>query len=248
MLTNAQTEGAATVSALREFLARTPRPSCMRSDAAQTGRMLRALIDAQLDRLPLPGSGDTHARWQALGAVAGFDLSLVRLYEGHTDALAILAELDGAPPEPGTSWGVWAAEPPNARLLATGDSGTGALRLQGTKAWCSGAASLTHALVTTWNERDESVLVAVDLRQPGVKVTDSGWSAVGMRASASVDVLFDDVPARRIGAPRAYLERPGFWQGSAGIAACWHGAAASIANFVVRNVRDAHQSERPADP
>jgi hypothetical protein len=245
MLTTTQTEGAATASALREFFERTP---FTRGDAAQTGRMLHALIDARLDRLPLPGSGDTRGRWQALGAVAGFDLSLVKLYEGHTDAVAILAELDGAPPDAGTSWGVWAAEPPNARLLAVGDSGADTLRLRGTKAWCSGAASVTHALVTAWNERDESVLAAVDMRQPGVRVTDSGWSAVGMRASASVDVHFDDVPARRIGAPRAYLERPGFWQGGAGIAACWHGAAASIASFVLRNARDAHNARRPADP
>jgi alkylation response protein AidB-like acyl-CoA dehydrogenase len=243
MLTTAHTEGTATASALRDFFARTP---FSRGDAAQTGRMLLALIDARLDRPPLPGSGDTRARWQALGAVAGFDLSLVKLYEGHTDAVAILAELDGAQPEAGTSWGVWAAEPPNARLLTIRDGD--ALRLRGTKAWCSGAASVTHALVTAWNERDESVLVAVDMRQPGVRVTDSGWTAVGMRASASVDVHFDDVPAQRIGAPRAYLERPGFWQGGAGIAACWHGAAASIASFVVRNVRDARSSNRPADP
>jgi hypothetical protein len=245
MLTTAHTEGAAAASALREFFAR---PPFARGDAAQTGRMLHALIGAGLDRLPLPGSGNTLARWQALGTVAGFDLSLVKLYEGHTDALAILAELDGAPPDRDTSWGVWAAEPPNARLLATGDSGAETLHLHGTKAWCSGAASISHALVTAWNERDESVLVAVDLRQPGVRVTHSGWSAVGMQASASVDVHFDHVPARRIGGPRAYLERPGFWQGGAGIAACWHGAAARIAGFVLQSVRDARHANRPADP
>jgi alkylation response protein AidB-like acyl-CoA dehydrogenase len=185
----------------------------------------------------LPGHGETLARWQALGAVSAFDLALVKLYEGHTDALAILAELDGAQPEDGSAWAVWAAEPPTARLRATGDC-----LLQGTKAWCSGAASVTHALVTAWNERDESILAAVDLRQPGVTVTDSGWTAVGMHASASVDVHFDNVQARCIGGPRAYLERPGFWQGGAGIAACWYGAAAAIAEFVGRGAR------RRADP
>jgi alkylation response protein AidB-like acyl-CoA dehydrogenase len=221
-------------SALRAFLAETP---FERGNVVQTGELLRALIEARLDRLPMPGHGATLARWQALGAVAAHDLALVKLYEGHTDALAILTELEGPPPEDGSAWAVWAAEPPDARLRANGDC-----RLSGTKAWCSGAASVTHALVTAWNERDESVLAAVDLRQPGVTVTESGWKAVGMQASASVDVRFENVPARQIGAPRAYLERPGFWQGGAGIAACWYGATAGIAEFVLRSAR------RRADP
>ena len=132
-----------------------------------------------------------------------------------------------------------AAEPPSARLSALGDRGAETLLLQGTKAWCSGAASVTRALVTAWNEWNEPVLAAVDLGHPGVRVTDSGWHAVGMQASASVDVRFEQVLARPIGPPRAYLERPGFWQGGAGIAACWFGAAAGIAEFVARGLREA---------
>ncbi len=134
----------ATASQLRGLLADMPLERGNPKSAAQA---LRTLIDARLDRLPLPGRDSTRARWQALGAVAAFDLSLTKLYEGHTDALAILAELDGEAPEPGSSWGVWAAEPPDARVRANGDGAAGKLRL-GTKAWCSGAASITHALVT----------------------------------------------------------------------------------------------------
>ncbi|SAL25324.1 hypothetical protein AWB71_01394 [Caballeronia peredens] len=224
----------ATAPALRAFLSEMP---FERGSAQAVGDALRALIDARLDRPPLPGHGDTAERWRALGAVAAFDLSLVKLYEGHTDALAILAELAAWEAPEGSAWAVWAAEPPNARVAALGDSRDETLRLQGTKAWCSGAASVTHALVTAWNEQDESVLVAVELSHPGVRVTGSGWRAVGMRASASVDVHFEQVPARRIGLPRAYVERPGFWQGGAGIAACWFGAAAAIAEFVARDAQ-----------
>ena len=54
------------------------------------GAALRQLRDDGLDPLPLPGGGDTLRRWQALATVAGADLSLLKLYEGHTDALAIL--------------------------------------------------------------------------------------------------------------------------------------------------------------
>ncbi|WP_087048009.1 acyl-CoA dehydrogenase [Caballeronia ptereochthonis] len=223
-----------TAAALRDFLGAMP---FQRGSAAAAGRALRALIDERLDRLPLPGRGETVERWRALGAVAEFDLSLVKLYEGHTDALAILAELGAEELGEGSAWAVWAAEPPSARLSALGDRGAETLLLQGTKAWCSGAASVTRALVTAWNEWNEPVLAAVDLGHPGVRVTDSGWHAVGMQASASVDVRFEQVLARPIGPPRAYLERPGFWQGGAGIAACWFGAAAGIAEFVARDAR-----------
>ncbi|SAK45488.1 hypothetical protein AWB76_00741 [Caballeronia temeraria] len=224
----------ATLCALQGFLAEMP---YRRNSAEDAGRALHALIGAGLDRLPLPGRGDTAERWRALGAVAAFDLSLVKLYEGHTDALAILAELDGTQPEDGSAWAVWAAEPPSARLSALAGSDSQTVFLEGTKAWCSGAASVTRALVTAWNERDEPVLAAVDLRQDGVEITNAGWQAVGMKASASVDVRFERVPARIVGAPRAYLERPGFWQGGAGIAACWFGAAADIAAFVARDAK-----------
>jgi hypothetical protein len=214
-----------------------------RGSDADTARALHALIDAGFDRLPLPGHGATLERWRMLAAVAACDLALVKLFEGHTDALAIMAELgEGEVPESGQAWGVWAAEPPTARLVAKTASDTTCVTLHGTKAWCSGASSITHALVTAWNERDEPILVAVDLRQPGVRITRDGWMAVGMSASASVDVHFDHAKATSIGAPRAYLERAGFWHGGGGIAACWFGAAAAIGEFVKRD------AARRADP
>jgi hypothetical protein len=41
-------------------------------------------------------------------------------------------------------------------------------------------------------------------------------------------VLFDEVEAQAIGDPGDYLQRPGFWHGGIGIAACWYGAAREI--------------------
>lgn len=65
----------------------------------------------------------------------------------------------------------------------------------------------------------------------GVKVTGEGWHAVGMAASGSVDVCFDDAEATRVGTPGVYVHRPGFWHGGAGIAACWLGGALGIARM-----------------
>ena len=65
--------------------------------AAIAAAFARAVRSGRLD-LPLPGSGQTRERWAVLAGLAEKDLSLARLAEGHTDALAILAELGVSPP------------------------------------------------------------------------------------------------------------------------------------------------------
>ncbi|APW36309.1 acyl-CoA dehydrogenase [Rhodoferax koreense] len=191
---------------------------------------LAELVALGLDHLPLPGSGATLARWQALAAVARHDLSLAKLYEGHTDALAVLQELaagDAAPDD--AIWGTWAAEPPGQRVLIDID-GDGRVALRGHKPWCSGAASVSHGLLTAWlADGSGPQLVAVSMRQGGIEVSAQHWCAVGMADSASLDVRFDKAPARLIGKPGDYLQRPGFWQGGAGIAACWYGGTLTLA-------------------
>ena len=70
----------------------------------------RAVESGRLN-LPLPGGGQTRKRWAVLAQLGEEDLSLARLAEGHTDAVAILAELGAVTPPPGSRWGVWAAQP-----------------------------------------------------------------------------------------------------------------------------------------
>ncbi|MGC3987426.1 MAG: acyl-CoA dehydrogenase [Pseudorhodoferax sp.] len=222
-----------------------PAAPALSDAAAAPAQALRALIAADRDRLPLPGGGRSLQRWQALAQVAALDLSLAKLFEGHTDALAILAEL-GAPAAPG-AWATWCAEPPDARLQFSDPDPSGRVRLTGRKAWCSGAAGVDHALVSGWNAAGQACLAAVALDQPGVRIGTDGWHATGMAATRSVDVQFEAVPALAVGAPGAYVQRPGFWHGGAGIAACWWGGAAGIgrrahAVLAARGERvDAHQ-------
>ena len=213
--------------------------------SASPGEVLQALVDADLANLPLPGQGATLQRWRMLAAVASHDLSLAKLFEGHTDAHAILAELGAPTPAAGSTWGVWCAEAPDARLHASAPSPDGTLTLHGLKAWCSGAASLSHALVSAWNDAGEAILAAVALDQPGVAVSDQGWQAVGMAATASVDVRFNAARGVQIGAKGDYVARPGFWHGGAGIAACWYGAAAALGEVLRAACRD--KAERAAD-
>ena len=197
--------------------------------------VFRQLTEQSLADLPQPGSGRTLVRWQAFADVAAHDLSLVKLFEGHNDALAIQRELcpDVLIPA-GTTWGVWAAEPPDARVLLTWDAGNNAV-LHGRKSWCSGARTVSHALVTAWDADGSGPwLVAIKLDQPGVQVTDQGWQAVGMAGSGSVDVEFHGATGHGVGSAGSYLSRPGFWHGGAGIAVCWFGGALALAHSLRR--------------
>ncbi|MFL6586686.1 MAG: acyl-CoA dehydrogenase [Luteimonas sp.] len=178
--------------------------------------------------LPRPGSGATRERWATLAAIAAEDVCAVKVLEAHYDAQAILAEL--APDhviDDGSVYAVWAAEPPDARLeFSPGADGIGTLT--GRKAWCSGIDLVDAALVTA-HVGDDRVLVRVRRDAPGLEPVDGQWQAVGMARVQSGPVHFRSVKAEQIGAPGAYLARPGFFHGGGGIAACWFGAAAAIA-------------------
>ena len=48
------------------------------------------------------------------------------------------------------------------------------------------------------------------------------------------EVAFDAVPAVTVGGPRDYLDRPGFWHGGVGVAACWLGGVAGLYDVLAR--------------
>ncbi len=210
---------------------------------ADVARALTALVTEGALDLPLPGSGSTAQRYEALAEIAAVDLSLARLAEGHTDAMAILAE---ARREPGPGLhGVWAAEPPDARLRA--ERSAGGWTLTGRKRFASGARRLDRALVTAAADgEDGGRLFAVDLHDARVKPVDGTWPAVGMAATESLEVVFDGVSvteAAEVGRPGFYLARPGFWQGAVGVAACWYGGALGA----FRLLRERFSAGKPDD-
>jgi alkylation response protein AidB-like acyl-CoA dehydrogenase len=181
--------------------------------------------------LSLPGSGETAARWTVLAALGRVNLTVARVFEAHTDALAILAE-NGDDVPCGSTWGVFAAEAPHARLDAVTQGEQASLT--GTKPWCSLGDALDAALVTA-HVGDDRQLFRVDLRQPSVHADPPEvWVARGLRTVTSGPVHFDGTAARAVGAPGWYLTRPGFHWGGIGVAACWHGGALGLADSVRR--------------
>jgi len=199
----------------------------------------RWLEAGELD-LPMPGSGQTARRWWKLAALTERDVVAGRLAEAHTDAAAILAELDGRSPKPGELWGVWAAEAPEAVVTVAEDGDE--VVLDGTKAWCSGAGLCTHALVTARRDDNMRGLYAVDLSQPQVIPLSHSWRNAGMRGSDTRSVQLCGAAAVPVGGPGEYLTRAGFWHGAMAVAACWLGGARGVAGPLYRAVADDRSS------
>lgn len=191
--------------------------------------------------LPLAGGGHTAARFEALAEIAATDLSLARIAEGHVDAIAILGEA-GSIARRGL-YGVWAADDPRSPVTAV--RAEGGWRLSGRRRYASGARGLDRALVTAHAE-DGLRLFDIAVRSERVRPIDGSWNAVGMAATESVDVEFDEFlipPNDAVGVPDFYLERPGFRYGGMGVAACWYGGALGCLRMLRRMFGDKTPNE-----
>ena len=205
-----------------------------------TAALVRHWIDTDRLKVPLPGSGHTTERWRRLASLAEDDLVAARIAEAHLDAVAILHELGGMPSHPDQLWGVWAAEARGTSVIAATDA-DGAITLNGVKPWCSGAGFCSHALVTAvlhdFAEARRG-LFAVALENAAVAAQPNTWSNVGMADSDTRSVQFTDARAVAVGKPGDYLQRPGFWHGAIGVAACWLGGARRVAEPLYRRAAD----------
>lgn len=200
---------------------------------------LRLLLKSGDLDLPLPGSGSTPERHRRLAEFARQDVSLARLAEAHTDAVAILAEA-GRAPESGKLYGVWASESPQHTLSLSRDE-----ILRGSKAFCSGGSLLDRALVTVGTP--QPLLIDVDLRKKAdrIVIDSGGWAVIAFSETSTATVYFNEAPIERdciLGPSGWYLSRPGFWNGSCGPASCWAGGAEGLWDYCV-----AHPRENPQD-
>lgn len=196
------------------------------------------------DLVPGPGLGRTLELWETLASTAALDVGVARILEPHLDALSILdqapsgTDLGPVDGDGSSSWGVFAAEGPGARLEArpVGDG----WELDGVKPWCSLAADLSHALVTAWTPSGRR-LFAVSLRADGVDPAAGPWVSRGLQQVVSAPVAFSGVRAVPVGDDGWYLTRPGFAWGGLGVAAAWWGGAVGVA----RDLYDALGEREP---
>jgi alkylation response protein AidB-like acyl-CoA dehydrogenase len=196
---------------------------------------LRAMLD---DDMPLPGLGATPLRHRKLMELGREDLSLARLAEAHWDAVAILAEA-GRKPHAGAIYGVWASERPGQELEVVG--GESGVTIEGKKMFCSGAGLVDRALITVKGRKP--ILVDTDLRgnARNFQIDGTGWKTAAFAETRTSTVTFNGLAVSRedfVGEPGWYLERPGFWHGACGPAACWAGGAAGLVDFAAKQSRE----------
>ncbi|MER6524042.1 acyl-CoA dehydrogenase family protein [Streptomyces sp. NPDC001508] len=186
-----------------------------------------------------PRQRHTLPLWEMTTALAKADLSLARCWEGHANALVLIDAL--ATPEQkrrwfagvvehGDKWAAWSGEPqapkPGERL----SFGTTLVPvhdgwiLHGGKAFATSATGAQWAILLvdpatpggarrTREVHGRLLLLACDLSDPTVTVDASWWDPVGMRATVSHAVRFNDtfIPREHvIGGPGGYFE--GQWQ------------------------------------
>jgi hypothetical protein len=186
---------------------------------------IRELDFGENGLVPFPGGGRTPARHRALAELGRQDLSLARIAEAHSDALAIFAEA-GRAARAGELYGVWASDGAQSRVTAA-QTVDGRWRLEGTKQYCSGAPFVTSALVTAHGDQG-LLLFDVPLHDPAIRLLPSSWSSPAMADTATGPVGFDGITVTAdalVGCADWYLSRPGFWHGALGPAACWAGGA-----------------------
>jgi alkylation response protein AidB-like acyl-CoA dehydrogenase len=203
----------------------------------QVAARLRDLAEKGAFDLPRPGGGATRERFAALWSFGAEDLSVGRLAEAHTDAVAIKAEA-GLDHDPRLLLGVWASGGPSNRVVA--EPMTDGWRLRGRRSWCSGAALLDQALLTV-DAGDEQLLLTVDLDRPELVIDPTTWKTPALAASATATVTFDGVVVPTdglVGGPGFYGDRPGFWAGSVGVAAVWAGGADGVVAALREAVAD----------
>jgi alkylation response protein AidB-like acyl-CoA dehydrogenase len=189
---------------------------------------LFGFAESEASRLPLPGAGKTPERLEALRRWGATDLSFARIAEAHTDALAILSECNQLP-RSGALYGVWASDAPPSRVTCERVA-SDEWRIEGIKQFCSGAAFVDAALVTA-HHADGIFLFDLPIKHSRVIPQASEWASPAFADTATAAVQFDSLlisDRSRLGNAGWYLNRPGFWHGSIGPAACWAGGAQSL--------------------
>ncbi len=234
-------------------------------DGAYPEQEVAGLHRAGLLKAPLPrayGGAEPQpgalSRW--LRIIGGGSLALGRLYEGHVNALGLIVRYGDAPQiaraaneaAQGQLFGVWNTDDGRGlRLVRAGAD----FVLDGGKALASGAGHIARPLVTANDDEGRRLMVTprIDL---GGRADLSGWTAQGMRASATGAVDFSGVrvaPNEILGAAGDYERQPYFSGGAWRFCAVQLGGMETLLDLLRQHLRhtgrgrDAHQAARLGD-
>ncbi len=165
-------------------------------------------------------ANDPTALLDVLVAVGQGSLTLGRLFEGHVNAVKLVTRYGSADnlallhdeAVAGYPTGVWMAEDGVPLRLERGPDGT---RLRGRKILASGAGHVRRPLVAA--KVDEGSLMTIPFVADPARTDASGWTTLGMRATATGTVDFTGLSVgddEIVGAPNDYMTSPLFRGGA----------------------------------
>jgi alkylation response protein AidB-like acyl-CoA dehydrogenase len=221
-----------------------------------------------------PHRADVYTLWSITKEFAKVDLSLARCWEGHCNSMVLIDGISNDQQkrrwfsgvvERGETWVAWSGEPQaraSTEKITFGTTTTkvdGGYVVNGKKAFATSAGGAHWAilLVSTAGpgggrhnsgNQDSVLLLACDLSQPSVSIDRSWWDPIGMRATASHVIQFNQtfIPDENlIGRSGQYLADG--WQTCfiPHYAATFMGAAEAAYEFSLGYIRSQNKTADP---
>lgn len=236
--------------------------------------LLSPCVPQRYGGLGLGPGHDTHTLWLMTVELARANMSLARCWEGHVNSQVLIAALGSNAQKErwfegivsrGDIWVAWSGEPQASvpgQKTAFGTSlerAPGGYILRGTKAYATSAGHARRAILLVnaagpggarhaTASADDLFLLGCDLSQPGVSYDSSWWNPIGMRATVSYMVRFDDVfiPEEDvIGRSGQYLQEGWQTRFSPHYAATFLGGAEAAYEYALVSI---HKQKRTGDP
>ena len=217
---------------------------------------------------------DTYILWMMTKELARADMSLARCWEGHVNSQVLISALANEEQKArwfegivdrGDIWVAWSGEPQSKVPGQASSFGThlqkvnGGYLLNGTKAYATSAGHARRAILLVNAEgpggarhaagsSDHLLLLTCDLCDPGVTFDSSWWNPVGMRATVSYLVRFDDVFIAAedvIGRPGQYLNEAWQTRFSPHYAATFLGGAEAAYEYALESIKKQQREDDP---
>jgi alkylation response protein AidB-like acyl-CoA dehydrogenase len=217
---------------------------------------------------------NTYLLWMMTKELARADMSLARCWEGHVNSQVLISALANEEQktrwfegivEQGHIWVAWSGEPQTkvpGQALRFGThlkSVNGGYELNGTKAYATSAGHARRAILLVNEEgpggarhasgsSDRLLLLACDLNHLGVTFDGSWWNPIGMRATVSYLVRFDNVFISAedvIGRPGQYLNEAWQTRFSPHYAATFLGGAEAAYEYAIESTRKQQREDDP---
>lgn len=179
------------------------------------------------------------------------DLSVGRIYEGHINAMLLIAKYGTeeqkttyfSQAKNGTFFGIWNSEIPTEPLeiCRNGES----LVLNGSKVFCSGAKNVYRPIVTAKSDTGQQMLI-LHLDAYDLEEDYTYWQPMGMASSVSCRFDFNGIKIAEnqlLGNAHDYFEEPDFSGGAVRFAAVQLGGAEAAIKATITHLKNMHRTE-----